>query len=391
MSSTQCQFPNIRAQSEHCFLVEVSQSSKISVLPMLMINFFDLSLNVWMSSVLFKSCRKNSLFGWFSNCWINFLTVSLRFVSCCWTVEWGTLGILLSTLPLRVPPELPNTRSEIQEVFGRVRVHTALETFLCSPPFVRIVIQALTGHCEVPSNFALNYSITSSNRTTPSSSRRIGGLCRSNLIMAFDTAKQYSGNLSGLMSTHFLSRIGMETRNIVTAVFRCSLAFATSFPLTLCSTLSTEMVSDVSVTNLLIPFTIRTQETVLNRDSIMTSIPWRPWRKQTFTSETGPIFVFPRIHPLTGDATSLRGNVYSRHRFFISSDEELSFFNNLQTGVAARCGQFLIFSKLFEFMLIILQQVSLQLIYRNNRTKNQFNGFFTTVEVNRLLTLLFAS
>ena len=51
--------------------------------------------------------------------------------------------------------------------------------------------------------------------------------------------------------------------------------FATGFAVTLCSTLSREMVSDVPVTYLLILFTIRTQESVLsrNRDSIMTSIP----------------------------------------------------------------------------------------------------------------------
>ena len=50
-----------KAQSGHCFLEEVSQSSKISVLPMSVINFFDLSLNVLISSVLFKSCRKTLL------------------------------------------------------------------------------------------------------------------------------------------------------------------------------------------------------------------------------------------------------------------------------------------------------------------------------------------
>ena len=35
--------------------------------------------------------------------------------------------------------------------------------------------------------------------------------------------------------------------------------------------------------------------------------------KQTITSRTGPIFVFPRIHPFTWDDWSLRGRVYSRH------------------------------------------------------------------------------
>ena len=63
------------------------------------------------------------------------------------------------------------------------------------------------------------------------------------------------------MSVHFLSRKGIEIGVNVTAGFSCGLAFATGFPVTLCSTFSREMVSDVSVTYLLIPFTIRTQET----------------------------------------------------------------------------------------------------------------------------------
>ena len=64
----------------------------------------------------------------------------------------------------------------------------------------------------------------SSSRTAQSSSRGIDGLCRSNLIMAFDTAKQSSRNLSGLMSIHFLSRIGIEKGDNVTAGFSCGLA-----------------------------------------------------------------------------------------------------------------------------------------------------------------------
>ena len=70
--------------------------------------------------------------------------------------------------------------------------------------------------------------------------------------------------------------------------FGCGLAFETGFPVTslcskatglpvtsLCSKISRAMVSDVSVTYLSIPFTIRTQETVLsrNRDSIVISTP----------------------------------------------------------------------------------------------------------------------
>ena len=44
-----------KAQSGHCFLEEFSESSKYSVLPMLVINSFDFSLNGLNSSVQFKS------------------------------------------------------------------------------------------------------------------------------------------------------------------------------------------------------------------------------------------------------------------------------------------------------------------------------------------------
>ena len=91
--------------------------------------------------------------------------------------------------------------------------------------------------------------------------------------MAFDTVKLSLLNLSEMTSIHFLSRTGIEMEDSVTAGFGCGFAFARGFLVTLCSTHSREMVSDVSFRYLLIPFTIRTQETVLsrNRDSIMTS------------------------------------------------------------------------------------------------------------------------
>ena len=52
-----------KAQQGHCILEEVAQSSKYSVFPMLVINSFDFSLNGLNSSVLFKSCINESLFG----------------------------------------------------------------------------------------------------------------------------------------------------------------------------------------------------------------------------------------------------------------------------------------------------------------------------------------
>ena len=188
----------------------------------------------------------------------------------------------------RLFPECPwivlKCKNSLEEwVFKQYR-----NLFFCPPPFARQVIQSLHGHCEEPSSFASNTFIRSSNRTAPSSSRGSDASCRSNLIMTFDTAKQLWSKGCVSMTIHFLLRIGIETRDNVTGGFSCGMAFATGFPYTSlcskatgfpvtssCSKISRATVSDVSVTYLLIPFTIRTQETVLsrNRDSIKTSIP----------------------------------------------------------------------------------------------------------------------
>ena len=94
-------------------------------------------------------------------------------------------------------------------------------------------------------------------------------------VMDFDTAKQSWRNFSRLTSIHVLSRRGIEMEDNVTASFSRGLALATGLPAALCTTFSREMVSDVSVTYLLIPFKIRTQEAVpsRNRDSINISSP----------------------------------------------------------------------------------------------------------------------
>ena len=60
------------------------------------------------------------------------------------------------------------------------------------------------------------------------------------------------------MSIHFLSLIGTELKDKSTTGFGLGLAFATSFPVLMNrSTFSVGISSDVSVTYLLIPFTIR--------------------------------------------------------------------------------------------------------------------------------------
>ena len=144
---------------------------------------------------------------------------------------------------------------------------TRLKPFFFGPPqFARKDIQSSIGHGEIPSNFALNSYIISSNRTAPSSSSRgidllwrsnlinsfdnakqpslnsagsmrgIDGWCRSNLIISFDNAEQSWQNLSGLVSIHFLSRTRIEMGDRVKTGFGRGFAFATSFSVTLCST-----------------------------------------------------------------------------------------------------------------------------------------------------------
>ena len=148
---------------------------------------------------------------------------------------------------------------EIQEVLGRVTVQAILKPFLWSSSFfAREFVYASTVHSERPTNFTLNFSIRSSNLTAPSSSREIDSSCRSYLIMAFDTVQLSWRNLSGLMSLQFFSRTGIEMWSSVTVGIDLGFPFATSYPVTLCSTFSREMVSHVSITYLSIPFRIRT-------------------------------------------------------------------------------------------------------------------------------------
>ena len=197
----------------------------------------------------------------------------------------------------RSPPECPWVARKYRNCLEEFGFKQYWNLFFGPPPFCRQAIQTLTGHCEVPSNFALNFSIISSNRPAPSSSRGIDGSCRSNLIMTFDTIQQSLRNLSGLISIQFLSRTGIEMGDCVTVGFGRGFAFATGFPATLCSTFSREMVSDVSVTYLSIPFTFRTHDF----DTV------------TFLMKAD-LHIQDRA-----DFPASRGNVNSRHRFFISS------------------------------------------------------------------------
>ena len=87
--------------------------------------------------------------------------------------------------------------SEMQEVLGRVRVQAILKPFLWSSSLCQTSYPIVNWPLRSFIELCLDFSIISSKRTAPSSSRRTDGSCRSNLIMAFDTVKQYWRNLSG--------------------------------------------------------------------------------------------------------------------------------------------------------------------------------------------------
>ena len=139
--------------------------------------------------------------------------------------------IVLQCRSTRLPPECPWNCSEIQEMFGRIRVQAVLKPFLRSSFFCQESYPSTS--CPLRSTIEcclVFFSARSSNLTVPSSTPGMVSSCRSNLIMNFETSKQPWLYVAGLMSVHFLPRMGIETGDNVTAGFGRGLAFATSLP-----------------------------------------------------------------------------------------------------------------------------------------------------------------
>ena len=203
----------------------------------------------------------------------------------------------------RFPPECPWIALKHRNCLQELRFKQQRNLFSGPPPFARKIIQASTDHCEVPSDLALNFSARTSILAAPSSSRGTDSSCRYNLTINFDTSKQPWLYAPGLTSIHFRSRRGMETRDNVKASFGRGLTFATSFPVPLFSTLVTGISSDVSVTYLLIPFTMRTQETVLS-----------PKKKRIRSQhQHSNVFDDNRLsHPGLGRSSCFHGSILSR-------------------------------------------------------------------------------
>ena len=160
---------------------------------------------------------------------------------------------------MNVPESLGSTR-----IYRMNEDSSNFEAFFFSPPpFAKQFSQSSTVHCKVPTNFTFNFSTKSSNFTAPSRSREIDESCRSVRVINFDTAKQLWSNGCVSMSIHILSWLNTKRVDKFTTSFSLGLAFATSLSVLMSSwTFSVGIASDVSVTYLLTPFTIRTHEIV---------------------------------------------------------------------------------------------------------------------------------
>ena len=172
----------------------------------------------------------------------------------------------------------------------------------------------------------LEFFIISSNLTAPSSSRRTDGSCRSNLIMAIDIAKALWSNRCVSMSIHFLSRIRIETRDTVTRALVVVCPSQQVSPLLLCPQKKQVSPSLLCAQRFqrqrFLTFRKRIYQFRSRFESKKSFCPeteiraWFQYRNvfdaSRPASRTGPIFVFPIIHPRGRDCGSVRSNVCSR-------------------------------------------------------------------------------
>ena len=179
----------------------------------------------------------------------------------------------------KISPECPWIASEVQEfLLDEKGLKQYWILFFLPPPCARECAQVLTVIAKYQL-FSFNFSIKSSNLTAPSSFWGIEESCRSVLVMNFDTSKQLWSTCCGSMSIHFLTRIGTLMHDYLHSRFRLRFSLCHKFPW------ANEQFNVLSgyffwrfCTYLLIPFTMRTHETVwsLSNDSFMISMQQRP-------------------------------------------------------------------------------------------------------------------
>ena len=237
--------------------------------------------------------------------------------------------------------------SEIQKCLEELGFKQCWNLFFGPPPFAKEVIPIVKWPLRSTIELCLDFSIISSKivllHHLPEERTDHVAVIWSWLL----TLTQSWRNLSGLMSIQFRSRTGIEMEDSVTVSFWLWLCLRNRFPCNSVLNVFKRNGSWRSVTYLSLPFTIRTPRNCsvskqrFNHDFDTVNVFW--WR-QTFASKTGPIFAFPRIHPSSSSSVM----------------KNRPFYNNLQTGVVAQFGQFLVFRKLFEFFVHSLAAGSLQ-------------------------------
>ena len=156
--------------------------------------------------------------------------------------------------------------SNVRDGISMGRIHTVLKSlFLGLPPLCKQISHARIDQYEDEANSGRNICAKILNSTAPSSSRGTEESCRrSNLITFFGTSKQLLSN--GPVSTSLQSRwlygnVTVEEEGVDVCF---GLALATGSPALspMYSMCSFWVSSVISVTSLLIPFTIITQEQV---------------------------------------------------------------------------------------------------------------------------------
>ena len=187
----------------------------------------------------------------------------------------------------RLPPECPWLLWNTGKCLEELGFKQYWNLFFGPSSFARKDILSSIDHCEVPSSFALNSFIITSNRTAPWID-----------VYPFSFTKR--------------NRNGRQCHSTVWTW----LCLRNKFP---CNSVLNIFKGNGFWRFGYVRLQFDPQEIVQswNRDAIITSLPSVFDEDRLSRSKTGPIFVFPRIHPLTRDASSLRGDVYSRHRFFI--------------------------------------------------------------------------
>ena len=191
----------------------------------------------------------------------------------CAELRKGLLQYCCNQVQMKNGGRIPSNVTSLFEMFetswqmGKVEVRELGPTqywnhFLIQPPLCKKLSHVRIDQCEEDVNSERNVDARSWNFTAPSSSRFAESSCRSNLIINFETSRQFWSNVTGSTSINFRSLYGIDTEDKVEFDVCCVLALARSFPVLLSPILSTRVSSDISVTFWLIPFTILTQEQV---------------------------------------------------------------------------------------------------------------------------------